>query len=128
MGMNGGNRPGNGKPPGTINKRTKAGRAFQAWLDQGKKAPMQFLLEVMDDPTHDWATRIDAAKAAAPYCHPKLAAHVVKTVDGTQSHEDWLRSVQGIDGPKLVDGPTEQPNNDLGAVQHDKAPIVIDYE
>lgn len=34
--------------------------------------PLDYLLEVMRDVKVDEAKRIDAAKAAAPYVHPKL--------------------------------------------------------
>jgi hypothetical protein len=32
------------------------------------------MLKVMRDETQPTAVRLDMAKAAAPYCHPKLAA------------------------------------------------------
>lgn len=35
--------------------------------------PLDYLLRVMRDLGADEAKRIDAAKAAAPYCHPKRA-------------------------------------------------------
>ena len=35
-------------------------------------SPLDYLLSVMRDPEADQARRIDAAKAAAPYAHPKL--------------------------------------------------------
>lgn len=35
-------------------------------------SPLDYLLSVLRDLNADEARRIDAAKAAAPYCHPKL--------------------------------------------------------
>ena len=60
--------------------------------------------------------------------NPKLAAHIVKHDDGTTSHEAWLKSVAGIDAPKLVEPPKDMTDDDLVAVQHNKAPIVIYHE
>lgn len=36
--------------------------------------PLEFMLEVLRDTTQDFAARFDAAKSAAPYVHPRLAA------------------------------------------------------
>ncbi len=36
--------------------------------------PLDFLLAVMRDETGEPHTRLDAAKAAAPYCHARLAS------------------------------------------------------
>jgi hypothetical protein len=36
--------------------------------------PLQFLIAQMRDETLDLATRIDAAKSAAPYIHPRLSS------------------------------------------------------
>lgn len=40
--------------------------------------PLEFLLEVMRDDELDLMIRIDAAKSAAPYVHPKLASVEMK--------------------------------------------------
>jgi hypothetical protein len=34
-----------------------------------RQQPLEFLLNVMEDESHPIATRVDAAKAAAPYVH-----------------------------------------------------------
>ena len=98
---------------------------FAKWVEDGNKSPLMVLLEEMINTT-DVEVRIDCAKAAAPYCHPKLAAHIVRHDDGSTNHEDWLRSVEGINAPKLVTPPKDMTDDDLGAVQH--KPIVIDHE
>jgi hypothetical protein len=36
--------------------------------------PLDFLLRVMRDPHSSMARRLEAAKAAAPFLHPKLSA------------------------------------------------------
>lgn len=38
------------------------------------QAPLDYMLQVMRDETQELAKRLDAAKAAAPYVHPRLAS------------------------------------------------------
>lgn len=65
----GGARPGAGRKKGGSNKLTQeAVKKAKA----GGKMPLDYLLEVMRDAGAEEARRIDAAKAAAPYCHAKL--------------------------------------------------------
>jgi len=66
-----------GRQKGTPNKRTLALRlgvvdagAPLALADKPpRQLPLDFLLDVMADESHPLATRVDAAKAAAPYIH-----------------------------------------------------------
>jgi hypothetical protein len=44
--------------------------------------PLDFLLATMRDEGNDFATRLNAAKAAAPYVHAKLASVEVGGADG----------------------------------------------
>jgi len=37
------------------------------------QTPLQFLIDTMRDVEKEFPVRLDAAKAAAPYVHPKLA-------------------------------------------------------
>lgn len=87
MGKNGGARPGAGRKPG---QKTKVNEAIKRRILGDKKMlPLEFLLMVMreDQPKQKpdespveflaryraWKEdRLDAAKAAAPYIHPKL--------------------------------------------------------
>lgn len=74
----GGRRPGAGRPRGSKNQRS-AEIAREA-AAQGK-TPLEVILEFMrtgEDP----AMRFEAAKAAAPYIHPKLANIDVGNKDG----------------------------------------------
>jgi len=66
----GGPRPGAGRKPGRPNATTAAQRA--AVLASGL-SPLDYLLGVMRDISNPDALRIEVAKAAAPYCHPRLA-------------------------------------------------------
>jgi hypothetical protein len=60
-----------GRQKGTRNHATAA--KAQAIAESGL-TPLDFLIEVMRDESQDLAVRIDAAKSAAPYVHPKLAS------------------------------------------------------
>jgi hypothetical protein len=75
MAGNGGRRPGAGRPRGSRNRRT---REAIAAAEQGV-TPLNYLLQVMWDPKNDTAARLEAAKAAAPYVHPKLSSIEVQT-------------------------------------------------
>jgi hypothetical protein len=66
----GGRRPGAGRPPGSANKRTRA--IADAIAMQGI-TPLDYLVTVMrSNPGTPEA--LDAAKAAAPYMHPRLTS------------------------------------------------------
>ena len=66
----GGARPGAGRKKGGSNKLTQ--EAFER-AKEGGELPLDYLLRVMRDENVDEAKRIDCAKAAAPYVHPKRA-------------------------------------------------------
>lgn len=40
--------------------------------------PLEFMLKILKDEEQPFAMRMDAAKAAAPYVHPKLANMVLQ--------------------------------------------------
>lgn len=69
----GGKRPGAGRPRGSKAKKTKL---LLAAAEAGE-LPVDFLLRVMRDESVDAMVRLDCAKAAAPYLHPRLAASVM---------------------------------------------------
>lgn len=67
----GGARPGAGRKKGGHNRVTE-----QA-IEQAKEGgimPLDFMLGIMRDEQEVRAVRLDAAKAAAQYLHPKLSA------------------------------------------------------
>lgn len=84
----GGARPGSGRKKGSANKRTReiADRAAEEGI-----TPLEYMLELMRAPSdHEdpkiqavrETMRFEAAKAAAPYIHPKLAAIKHTSADG----------------------------------------------
>lgn len=63
-----------GRAAGTPNKATAA---KVAEVTASGLAPLDYMLSVMRDTERNPADRLDAAKAAAPYVHPKLATLTV---------------------------------------------------
>ena len=66
----GGARPGAGRKKGGANRINDEAR--KKALDDGL-SPLEYLIGVMRDIRQDDARRLDAAKAAAPYVHARLA-------------------------------------------------------
>lgn len=67
----GGARPGAGRKKGSQTKKTR--KIAEAARDKGI-TPLEYLLEVLRDENNGLVTRLDAAKAAAPYMHARLTA------------------------------------------------------
>ncbi len=66
----GGARPGAGRPRGR--RSSKSVEQLAAIAGTGL-TPLEYLLNMMRDERQTEEKRLDAAKAAAPYVHPKLA-------------------------------------------------------
>lgn len=64
----GGARKGAGRKKGGHNKMTEEAIAKAS----DGLSPLDYLLEVLRDPGEDTSRRLDAARAAAPYCHARL--------------------------------------------------------
>jgi len=88
----GGKRPGAGRKPGGKNARHSRNIVLEA-LDRGE-TPLQYMLAIMKDPTVPIERRDEMAKAAAPYCHPKLQASAV-VAGGTDELADLLQEING---------------------------------
>lgn len=67
----GGRREGAGRKPGSLTKRT---REVAENVAASGLTPLEYMLNTMRDEGQELAVRLDMAKAAAPYVHPKLAA------------------------------------------------------
>lgn len=83
----GGKRPGAGRPRGARNKRTL--EQVEAVVASGL-TPLEYLTSVFQDVNADQAKRIDAAKAAAPYVHPRLNSTELTGKDGGPMEIGWL--------------------------------------
>lgn len=66
----GGARPGAGRKPGQATKLNEEARIKA--LEEGI-TPLDYMLNLLRDEQNDRDTRFEAAKAAAPYVHAKLA-------------------------------------------------------
>lgn len=67
----GGKREGAGRKAGSLGKRTQ--EIAEAALADGL-TPLEYMLARLRDETLNSTDRMDAAKSAAPYVHPRLAA------------------------------------------------------
>lgn len=88
LGPNRGNA-GKGRPKGSPNKKTAE---LQAAVAAAGETPLDFLLRIMRDDNAEEARRIDCAKAAAMYVHPKLSSIDMQAKIGALTDEDrrWL--------------------------------------
>ena len=91
--MRGGNRPGAGRPKGVPNK---ANAERQAAIAASGLTPLDYMLAVLRDESADRHERMEAAKSAAPYVHPKLASIEHGGTDGSpiQIEEIKIRLVK----------------------------------
>lgn len=79
-----------GRQKGTPNKRTQD---VVAAIEASGLTPLDFMLKVMRDENELPDVRLDAAKAAAPYVHPRLAT-IENTGTMTLRHEDVLAELE----------------------------------
>lgn len=86
----GGARPGSGRKPGQTTKVNEEARA-KALADG--ISPLDYMLKQLRDDKLGRDVRMDAAKAAAPYVHARLAA-VEHSGDVTLRHEDALDELE----------------------------------
>jgi hypothetical protein len=66
----GGVRPNAGRKSGAATKKT---RELADKAAEGGLTPLEFMLSVMRDEGAERSERLDMAKAAAPYIHPRLS-------------------------------------------------------
>ncbi len=69
--MRGGKRSGSGRPKGVPNK---ANAERQAAIAASGLTPLDYMLDILRDKTRNDQVRMEAARSAAPYVHPKLAS------------------------------------------------------
>lgn len=77
--MRGGKRPGAGRKPGAKNK---ASADREKAIRKSGLTPLDYMLRLMRNGKLDRGTRLEAAKSAAPYVHPKLASVEVTGPEG----------------------------------------------
>lgn len=73
----GGPRPGSGRPKGVKNQTTitkeELHKEVLSRAIQDDTTPLEVMLNIMRDPESEMSMRFEAAKAAAPYVHPRLS-------------------------------------------------------
>jgi|SRR5580658_2557913 hypothetical protein len=69
--MRGGKREGAGRKPGSVSRIDAEARQRAA---AGGMMPLDYLLSIMRDENENKRERLDAARAAAPYCHARLSS------------------------------------------------------
>ncbi len=72
--MRGGKRSGAGRKKGSVTKATVYRQEMLARAAADGLTPLEFMLNVLRDEEKPFDDRFEAAKAAAPYVHPRLAA------------------------------------------------------
>ena len=96
----GGRRAGAGRPQGAKNKRRPA--AAHA-VNAGQQLPLDYMLEVMNDPRQPLERRDRMAVAAAPYLHARLNAKVIHVFDPMKMTDEELEAaIESVD--KLISG------------------------
>lgn len=86
----GGSRPGAGRKPNTPNKATQK---RQAEIAASGLAPLDYMLSILRSEEQPPEMRFEAAKAAAPYVHPKLASTELNA-SVNLNHEDALNDLE----------------------------------
>lgn len=79
-----------GRPKGAQTKRTV--EIAKAAAAEGL-TPIEYMLSVMRDETAEQSARLEAAKASAPYIHPRLSAVELSGSVGVR-HEDALKELE----------------------------------
>lgn len=80
---------GKGRPKGSKNK---ASAKKAAEIAASGQTPLDYMIGVMRDKEAGEALRLDAAKSAAPYVHPRLAAVEHSGAVGL-TFEQWLEQL-----------------------------------
>lgn len=102
----GGARDGAGRKPGAQNR---INAEVKAKALAGGITPLEYMLSVMRDDKAETSRRDEMAKAAAPYCHPRLAATELTGPDGGPI-DVRLRSARDELARKLAAGEPETPS------------------
>jgi hypothetical protein len=85
-----------GRKKGTPNKKTKE---LQYRIETSGLTPLDYLLRVMRDPEAGEHERLDAAKSAAPYVHPRLSTIEHGSKDGNPAGVGGQIKIVLVDPP-----------------------------
>lgn len=117
----GGPRPGSGRPKGAKSKTTIMKESVLEEVltraIQDETTPLEVMLTIMRDPASPAAMKFEAAKAAAPYVHPRLSqvdSRVTKVHDVaelTPEQIDGLLADRLAAGKAAAADGTEEPDS-----------------
>ena len=131
MHVHGGGRPKGlpktgGRQKGSLNKPTQVLRAAEKAAEQkGNLTPLAYLLAVINDAELPVPLRVEAAKAALPFCHSKVEPN--KFVQPTTDDRPFDRqaTIDALDAAFSEGNPAEQKSSDikagLGRIQDQRA-------
>jgi hypothetical protein len=97
--MKGGQREGAGRPKGALSQRNSEVAA--ECIAEGI-SPLEFMLKVMRNPRAPSEKRFEAAKMAAPYCHPRLSTQSIE-LRKEPTVEDYFKNMSDEDLDAYVD-------------------------
>jgi len=100
-----------GRKKGVRNKRTIAKRDELARMIDKGISPLEYMLDIMRNPEQPEKDRLEAAKASAPYIHPRLAAiehtgrdggpieseTITRTMTPQEAAEAYARTLNDVD-------------------------------
>jgi hypothetical protein len=115
-GGHGGVRPGSGRPRGIANRMHREYR--EELLKEYPLQPLEYLLKALNQPvTKEFPEinpeRLEAAKAAAPYLHPRMEVVPITMFEALGEGNKFT-----IDGSKLTDEELETLEKLLTKAQH----------
>ncbi len=127
----GGKRPGAGRPKGaSVRKNPKRlERIKQRALEEGKIVPLDYFMGVLNDPEATDDERMEAAKAGAPYMHPRLQAVAFSGDAPHKTHEQRLLELDALAQERTATAetdpvpheprfPNQRPGNGADEPQH----------
>lgn len=91
--MRGGRRPGAGRPKGSVARHRKLANEATIKAVGDGMTPLEYLLGIMRNEQEPVERRLDAAKAAAPYVHPRLACTELSGALSIIKHEEALNEL-----------------------------------
>lgn len=84
VGRHGGARPGAGRKPGTPYRSSIQGA--KSLRERFPVFPLEYMLNVINDPTASHERKDYIARAAAPYVHPRLASVDINNIPKPEQH------------------------------------------
>jgi hypothetical protein len=115
----GGPRPNSGRKKGTKNPATIAKEAVLtevlARAIQDETTPLEVMLTIMRDPASPAAMKFEAAKAAAPYVHPRLSQVDSRVTRVNDVSELTVEQIDRLLAERLVAGEAAHSQSQDGA-------------